>query len=53
MSESKTSDLNVERIQGITSSVYSERSNVSSTVFDVKKCHEHNFSFIWTQKYHF
>ena len=27
--------------------------NISSTMFDVKKYHEHDFSFIWTKKYHF
>ena len=30
----------------------SEPKNFSSTMFGVKKYHEHNFSFIWTQKYH-
>ena len=30
-----------------------EPKNISSTMFGVKKYHEHGFSFIWTQKYHF
>ena len=31
----------------------SEHRNISSTIFDVKKYHELNFNFFWTQKYHF
>ena len=31
----------------------SEPRNINITMFGVKKYHEHDFSFIWTQKYHF
>ena len=31
----------------------SEPRNISSTIFDVRKYQEHNFSFISTQKYHY
>ena len=30
-----------------------EPRNISSTMFGIKKYHEHSFSFLWTQKYHF
>ena len=33
--------------------VSSEPRNISITMFGLNKYHEHGFSFIWTQKYHF
>ena len=27
--------------------------NINITMFGIKKYHEHSFSFLWTQKYHF
>ena len=30
-----------------------EPRNIHMTIFGIKKYHEHSFSFLWTQKYHF
>ena len=30
-----------------------EPRNINITMFGIKKYHEHSFSFLWTQKYHF
>ena len=30
-----------------------EHRNINITMFGIKKYHQHSFSFLWTQKYHF
>ena len=53
----RVSDLAIkcpETMQIEKSITSNEPRNISSTMFGVKKYHEHNsFSFLWIQKYHF